>query len=662
MPPIGDDRFFRDLATKLRAVDQRRTARADAQRDATAAAGGVPLADMLDLLTSDEGADALRTLQAQADQAVAALDDASRRAGAPLFPASGGDAYHPADRFERELAGWFRLKWLTRGGRPLPEVVPQAVVEAFGRVAGDDGMVTEAEAGRLGPGGLRAFALLRGRLEDLGGPPPSDRDAGKVAWLGPVTLRRVGRSRRVAGPKERMPVLDDVSRLLGSPDALRHFKMASVQHLFPSTRGLDDALEGNGLPVNVTGIGGKGYSTDTDTMARLVAEGWDVHPDGAPTAHRSGLDAGHVVEVIARQQLAELFHGVDPDAAGQRRFLLLDEGGKLVKALHLYFPRFAKLCVAVEQTDRGVQIADESEARYQQERGVFEQTGVWPKPRKGYRLRCPVMNMARSEAKKVWESPMIGESCVFNLEAQLDAMHPALREMLFQDPAHKQACVIGYGAVGKAVADRLRARGFDVFVFDKDADKMAQAAADGCQAVARDEALRHGHLTYGCTGRGPIGPDDFELLPDGAVLANAASGNHELGVQDLDLDDAGGDTAQDTDGPAARSRFRGLDVRLGETDDPMRHRVWRTPSGKELLLARSGYVVNMDLDLPPEYAQLTRGLLLASCLLATGASTPGFVDLDEQAQQLVVNRTIRALAAQGLSLEHPDFRELPPWG
>lgn len=660
----SDPGFYRRLAQRLRAVDERVTARADRTREEAEAGGGLSLADVNDFLTSARGAGLLAELGFAARRAVdhtnAALDSGGY--SSTLDASLGGpDSYYPADPFERRLVEFFdgRNTYLFR-----PEVddeaLPAAITTAFASVCDRTGMLTEGDAARLGPVASRAFEHIRAFVRS-GERVTSDQPSSKYEALSIVEAKKVARSRRMPAAKARMPVLDAVTRMIGGPSALRGFTMASVQHLFPSTLALYAALGDNGLDTVTTRVGGKGYSTDMDTMMRLDALGYLVHPDGRVLAHGTHASAEEITGEMARQELGALFAEVDPSAEREPRFLLLDEGAKLIAALHLHYPEYAHLCVCVEQTDRGLQIIDDAKRVYAEERAVFEATGRWPSPRRGFELACPVVDMARSDAKKTWESPMIGESCVFNLEHELRGANAALFAKIFEDPERKTACVIGYGAVGKAVADRLRARGFEVFVHDRDLAAMARAEADGCVPAPREDAIARGHVFYGCTGAGVLTPDEYELLPDGAVLANAASGNHELGLGGVDIDAVGGDVEQRFEGGRASSRFLGLDVDLGERDDPMRHRVWRTPSGKSLLLARSGYVVNMGLDLPPEYAQLIRSLLLSSCLVAARSRGAGLVSLPDDVQAFVVSRVQRELSKLGLTLEAPDFTSLEAW-
>ncbi len=660
----SDRGFYRRLAQQLRAVDVRVTERADRTRAELEAGGALSLADVNDFLTSAQGAGLLAELRFTAGRAVdhtnAALDAKSYSSTMDASVYGGSEeGFYPADPFERRLVEFFdaRNTYLFR-----PEVddeaLPAAVTTALASVSDRTGLLTEADVARLGPIAKRLFVRIRDEVR--ASPVVSDRPSSKYEALSVVEAKKVARSRRTPDAKARMPVFAAVTRMIGGPSALAGFTMASVQHLFPSTRALYASLVDNGLDAITTRVGGKGYSTDMDTMMRLEALGFQVHPDGRVLAHGAHASAEKVTGEMARQQLGAMFADVDPRET-EPRFLLLDEGAKLIAALHLHYPQYAHLCVCVEQTDRGLQIIDEAKRAHAEERAEFERTGAWPSPRRGFELACPVVDMARSEAKKTWESPMIGESCVFNLEHELRGLNGALHAKVFDDPARKTACVIGYGAVGKAVADRLRARGFEVFVHDRDPAAMARAAADGCQPAPREQAIAKGHVFYGCTGAGVLEPGEYDLLPDGAVLANAASGNHELGLGGVDIDAVGGDEAQRFANGRAASRFLGMDVDLGEQDDPMRHRVWRTPSGKSLLLARSGYVVNMGLDLPPEYAQLIRSLLLSSCLVASKARGPGLVAIPDDVQRFVVARVQRELAKQNLTLEAPDFTRLDAW-
>lgn len=533
--------------------------------------------------------------------------------------------------------------------RQAVAALPNAIAYALAHVASDDGMVSAADVKNLGPKASALFTLLDQKLEHGARQIPTQRQRTKYSWLPNDVIRMVARSAVRGDLRARMPVLDEVTRQLGGENKLKGVRFIAVQHLFPTTGELLSSLVDNGLDPQRATVNGKNYSTNLDVMHRLRADGWNVptlsqvkllatNPDGT-TREVSPL-GGYLQQML---EPVLLMKEKDPAAFAALKppqFVILDEGGKLVKLLHEHFKELAHLCVCVEQTERGAQVIDEMKAH-------------------GVELLCPVVNVARSEAKKTSEAPMIGESVVHSTMTALEKMNPGI------DVRPKEAVVVGYGAVGKATADALRRRGFAVFVYDIDPAKMAQAKADGCTPGTREETLKHAHLMYSCTGRTTITPSEFDaLLPKKAILVNAASGNHELG---MDTIDEGGNflkAGETIDERGFRhGTYNGLDLNLGDIagGDEMASSIVRGEAGAERLVVRSGYVVNMVDDIPPEFIQLTRALLLAACLQAVDeAGKAGLIDLKTSTQEFVVARTNKHLRQHGQQLMAPDFRTLRP--
>lgn len=633
------------LAARLRGVHQKRSERAEQENPAKLASGGIPLDGVLNALDAVafakdvDGQGLQQTLATLTAQTKAQLADATARGGSLLME----DRFLPSDPFERALCRFFADQLET----PTPEAMPRAIVSALAKTTDHGGIVsTEKVQSVLG---VQATQLLsRLKPSDLASTTSTTTRAKlKHQGLDHLTSQQVARSRSRRTFVERMPLLDEITRHLGGPNALKGLTMVSVQHLFPSTIGLYDALTDNGLHQATTGVGGKNYSSNADAVARLNADGFDVHWLATPAPQDAGLDAEKLVYEMATSQLGRLFHDVDPRTS-DRRFLLLDDGGKLIRALHEQFPQYAHLCVAVEQTDRGIQHLEQM-------------------AKEGHEVACPVVNMARSVAKKDHEGPMIGESVVFHAEHELKRLSPSLQAAIEQQG--KTATIIGYGAVGVATAAALKRRGYDVAIVDTDPDRLEAARRDGHLTPTKDEALGFGALVFGCTGRTVLTPDDFGKLKDGAVLINGASGNHEFGLHAIDKAyfDAADPTLQVGDDGLKRSRFLGQDVICGDVaeGEAIDNRVLRfaDDSGKEreVLALRSGYVVNMTLGLPPEYVQLTLGLLLAGCLQAAQETTPGIREIPDDVQAFLVQRTEKHLERLGHDLHAPDFHRLASW-
>lgn len=534
-------------------------------------------------------------------------------------------------------------------------LLPQALVEAFAQVADAKGGVSiKAACAVYGDFGGRLLAHLSTQIKSE---TPRVRNVHRLTGLSDATIALLGRSMSDRSFAHRMPLLAKAAAQKGKHNSFVGFSATVLQHLFPPT--VLDALEELGLAPAQTRVIGKAYSTHPDRYAALLGKGRIVDESSRHTHNAVEQDASARIAQAAQTQLRGMFADVTADEIAYRntapRFLLIDEGGKLIETLHsAEFSKYAHLVVAVEHTDRGIQVIETMRSQ-------------------GVNLLCPVINMARSVAKKQIESPAIGESVVFHTLHELDAMGVA--------PTEKSAAVIGYGAVGKFTAEALRRRGYAVTIYDKDVQKMRDAIADGFSAEpdipldqARINALAGAHLLISATGTTTLTLDEYDLLPNRAILVNAASGNHELGIGGTPKEILADRTAPETvreDGRASM-RFGEQDIVCGEYYAPEAHRhlVMRSQSGKEHLVLRGGAVINMTLGMPPEYAQLTLSLVLLSALQARAlAMLPyqdrprSLVELAEDTEAFLREDFNKALKDAGLPpASAPDFTRVPIWG
>ncbi|MGH2820608.1 MAG: adenosylhomocysteinase [Actinomycetota bacterium] len=110
--------------------------------------------------------------------------------------------------------------------------------------------------------------------------------------------------------------------------------------------------------------------------------------------------------------------------------------------------------------------------------------------------------------------------------------------MRFRDPpsfdARRTMVVCGYGQCGRGVASRARGMGADVVVTEVDPLAALQAAMDGFRLLPGREAARQGDVFVTVTGnKHVLGAEHFELMNDGAILANAGHFNIELDLDTL---------------------------------------------------------------------------------------------------------------------------------
>jgi adenosylhomocysteinase len=99
----------------------------------------------------------------------------------------------------------------------------------------------------------------------------------------------------------------------------------------------------------------------------------------------------------------------------------------------------------------------------------------------------------------------------------------------------KRVVVLGFGSVGRGVADAARAFGGAVTVVDTDPARRTEAAYRGWPVAPLREALRRGDVVVTATGRpGVVSAPELEELPDGAILINVGHADDEIDRRHLE--------------------------------------------------------------------------------------------------------------------------------
>ncbi|MCB9542904.1 MAG: hypothetical protein H6703_10695 [Myxococcales bacterium] len=212
----------------------------------------------------------------------------------------------------------------------------------------------------------------------------------------------------------------------------------------------------------------------------------------------------YMKRVITQQVLTVIDGMVEGD-----RLLVIDDGAYFAAAVAAHPALGARLrrfqLAIVEQTQRGI---DKMLA-----------IGLPPG-------RVPVVDVARSSPKKNIEPRYIAEAVARGTGRAIEAVA--------SPKAGDAVLVMGYGAIGRAVAEALEAIGMGdgLQVWDVRAECADEAHADG-----RRWWDRSGDATFdyviGCTGCAAFQYADLVVVRDGALLVNAASGRHELPVDRL---------------------------------------------------------------------------------------------------------------------------------
>jgi adenosylhomocysteinase len=256
-----------------------------------------------------------------------------------------------------------------------------------------------------------------------------------------------------------------------------------VTHLLPDRPFFLDALD---KVAEIACVFPKPKSIDRTVLRRLRDRYSIEVADRAAFADRGSVDA-----LLFR-------HGID-----HRPLVAIDIGGYLVPAI-AHLSAGAALVGVVEDTENGHQ-------RYERELHP-------PFP-------CPVLSVARSPLKNA-EDYLIGHSVVFSTEGLMRSRGDVLQG--------RSGCVIGYGKIGRSIAQLLRAHGVQVAVHDIDPVPLTEAHAHGF-AVQDNlaSALEGAGIVMCATGNLALRHQDFEHVRPGAYVASVTSSDDELELRPL---------------------------------------------------------------------------------------------------------------------------------
>jgi adenosylhomocysteinase len=94
--------------------------------------------------------------------------------------------------------------------------------------------------------------------------------------------------------------------------------------------------------------------------------------------------------------------------------------------------------------------------------------------------------------------------------------------------------VLGYGWTGQGIAERARGAGAAVIVCEVDPLRALEARMSGYEVMTALEAARSGDIFVTVTGsRRVLRREHFELMKDGALLANAGHFDVEIDLDEL---------------------------------------------------------------------------------------------------------------------------------
>lgn len=287
---------------------------------------------------------------------------------------------------------------------------------------------------------------------------------------------------KIAWAGRGMPLLKGIEERLARAGSLKGIRIGISLVLEPKTANLALALRNAGADVSVFGASADGAKADV--VAALQAEGIKVF------AATGGAERDLA---LARAML---------QTAPQ---ILLDDGGFVIRLAHSEFPDLVgKMIGAAEETTSGVRPLREMH--------------------KSGQLRLPVLSVNDCRLKHVFDNVYgTGQSCVMAL---LDTTNLQI--------AGRRVLIVGYGWVGRGVAQHCMALGAKVTVAELDPIKALQALHDGHQVASVADAAPRAEVVFAATGiAGVITPDHVRAMPQGAILCTAGGGDFELPMDHL---------------------------------------------------------------------------------------------------------------------------------
>ena len=291
--------------------------------------------------------------------------------------------------------------------------------------------------------------------------------------------------RRIEWAEKDMPVLRQIRERFSKEKPLQGIRISACLHVTTETANLVRTLKEGGAEVYLTAS--NPLSTQDDVAAALVKY-FDI-PVFAIRGEDRDTYYAHLKAVIEKEP-----------------HVVIDDGADLISTLHKEYPHLAeKVLGGMEETTTGV-----IRLRAMAEQGV---------------LKFPIIAVNDAYTKHMFDNRYgTGQSTI-------DGILRATNRLL----AGSYFVVAGYGWCGKGVAQRARGMGAIVIVTEVDPIKALEARMDGFLVMPMKEAAKLGDFFVTVTGNiHVIRKEHFEVMKDGAIVANSGHFNVEIDIPALE--------------------------------------------------------------------------------------------------------------------------------
>jgi adenosylhomocysteinase len=290
--------------------------------------------------------------------------------------------------------------------------------------------------------------------------------------------------RRIEWADRQMPVLAQIRERFAAERPLQGIRVSACLHVTSETANLMRTLAAGGADVAL--CASNPLSTQDDVAASLVA------------------DHGIAVFAVNGEDSESYYRHIEA-AVDHRPHVTMDDGADVIGVLHsTRQDQLGEIMGGTEETTTGV-------IRLR----ALERDG---------KLGFPIVAVNDANTKHLFDNRYgTGQSTI-------DGILRATNVLL----AGRTFVVCGYGWCGRGIADRARGLGSHVIVVEVDPLRALQAVMDGFRVMPIADAARVGDLFVTATGdKHVLRSEHFELMKDGAILANTGHFNVEIDIPAL---------------------------------------------------------------------------------------------------------------------------------
>jgi adenosylhomocysteinase len=291
-------------------------------------------------------------------------------------------------------------------------------------------------------------------------------------------------ARRIEWADRQMPVLAQIRERFTAERPMQGIRVAACLHVTSETANLMRTLAAGGADVAL--CASNPLSTQDDVAASLVA------------------DHGIAVFAVNGEDSESYYRHIEA-AVDHRPHVTMDDGADVIGVLHsTRQDQLGEIMGGTEETTTGV-------IRLR----ALERDG---------KLGFPILAVNEANTKHLFDNRYgTGQSTI-------DGILRATNVLL----AGRTFVICGYGWCGRGLADRARGLGAHVVVIEVDPLRALQAVMDGFRVMPIADAARVGDIFVTATGdKHVLRTEHFEVMKDGAVLANTGHFNVEIDIPAL---------------------------------------------------------------------------------------------------------------------------------